>query len=42
MAIRSRRNRQLVTGFGKQAVLLFFTLVALYPVLVTVFTALLR
>lgn len=40
MAIRSRRNRQLVTGFGKQAVLLFFTLVALYPVLVTVFTAL--
>jgi len=40
MAIRSRRTRQLVTGFGKQAVLLFFTIVALYPVLVTVFTAL--
>lgn len=40
MAIRSRRTRQLVTGFGKQAVLLFFTVVALYPVLVTVFTAL--
>lgn len=40
MVLRSRRQSRLFTGIGKQAVLLFFAAVALYPVLVTGFTAL--
>lgn len=40
MVLKSKRQRRLVTSVGKQAILLLFALVALYPVLVTAFTAL--
>lgn len=40
MVLKSKRQRRLVTSLGKQAILLLFAVVALYPVLVTAFTAL--